>query len=128
MATLYDREGGGPTTLKTLSELDGLGRPSVGKLRALFAKTLIPGGYAKAAAKTKDGLLRSVLVGAKRHKAAEELLEARRLAGEAKRESASVESDISLTPGSAEKIARRRKSISKFVVDTVRDARCALTV
>src|SRR2546427_4017152 len=117
MATLYDREGGGPTTLKTLSELDGLGRPSVGKLRAVFAKTLIPGGSGKAAAKTKDGLLRSVLVGAKRHKAAEELL-ARRLAGEAKRESASVESDISLTPGSAEKIARRRKSISKFVVDT----------
>lgn len=55
-----DARRGTPTSLKTLSQLKVLGRPHMARLRDLFNNILIPGGYVKAAARTHEGLLKSV--------------------------------------------------------------------
>ena|SRR5437867_5252390 len=71
MLAIYDRRGA-VVRLKTLSELDGLGRPNMGAVRALCTQ-LIKDGYLQQAGTTKDGLVKAVKPTDKAHEGADEL-------------------------------------------------------
>jgi len=75
MQAVYDRRGS-TVRVKTLSELDGLGRPNVGELRAL-ANGLIHAGYLAAAGYTRDEQLKAVVCTEKLHEGAAALLKQR---------------------------------------------------
>ena len=117
LAVLEGNAGGGPTKLKTLSEMPSLGRPSVGALRALCNNVLIPCRYAKSAGTTKDGHLKAVELGDVPCPEVEQ----------AKAEHASHPVQEDVEAADPEKVLRRSISIGKLVDNAAREARCAYT-
>jgi len=114
MAAVYDR-GGNPVTLKTLSELDGLGRPNIGALRALCER-LIAERYLGAAGKTRDGQLKAVKPTDKVHEEATRTQERR--ASEGRDPSGAKD---------AEKALRQELLDNGLLDKAVYQARCAST-
>src|SRR2546425_5438436 len=114
MAAVYDR-GGNPVTLKTLSELDGLGRPNIGALRSLCGR-LVNEGHLRPAGKTREGLLKAVRPTDKMHEGAAELRENR------------VDAENRTTESKGAEKALRQELLDNGLLDkAVYQARCAWT-